>query len=128
MPNISVNIDWSIIIIVSSSIDIVLINSINISIDISRIELGGEGSIYRALPSAINIDCNISIGISISISISISIGSISIGINTDSRIELGGVRSIYWALPSARLRGKGLGTNLAGGKNNFEVRRGKGNI
>ena len=58
-----------------------------------------------------------------------SIESISISINTDnSRIELGGVRSIYRTLPSARLRGKGLGTNLAGGKNNFEVRRGKGNI
>ena len=53
----------------------------------------------------------------------------SINISIDiSRIELDGVRSIYRGLPSARLRGKGLGTNLAGGKNNFEVRRGKGNI
>ena len=53
--------------------------SINISIDISRIELDGVRSIYRALQSAIiNIDCSISIGISIRISIIIII-SISKG-------------------------------------------------
>ena len=66
VPNISVNIDWSISIIVKSSIE-----SINIRIDISRIQLDGVRSIYRALPSAsINIDCNINISISTSISIS----------------------------------------------------------
>ena len=70
---------------------------------------------------------SVNIDWSISILISSSIDSINIRIDI-SRIEFDGVRSIYRALPSARLRGKGLGTNLAGGKNNFEVRRGKGNI
>ena len=70
---------------------------------------------------------SVNIDWSISILISSSIDSINIRIDI-SRIEFDGVRSICRALPSARLRGKGLGTNLVGGKNNFEVRRGKGNI